>query len=167
MWPINYWKRKLLNNLPSFIDIFIVIGCNNLWKIIKNNLCEISSTTLYKIRNIEIASLDSRRDFTQCLCKRQSKFARPSSFLVFVPPTFLTRSSSVLFFFFFLFTRYTLSSSFSASFRNPRQSRRGFANTKTFLRRLKSLDSVALLLVRVSGLKRKTLRLPFSARYRI
>lgn len=121
---------------------------------------EISSNDISK------PSLDSYRDFITLISAKVN--ACPDSFLIFILPTFLTRSSPVFVLFLFIFLVYPLYAIVEfqrdASFRNPRQSRRGFANTKTFLRRLKSLDSVALLLAHVSGLKRKTLRLPFSAR---
>lgn len=113
---------------------------------------------------ISRASLDSCRDFITFISAKVN--VRLDSFLVFILPIFLTCLSPVLVFFFFcIYPLYAIVKfQRGAFFRNPRQSRRGFANTKTFLRRLKSLDSVALLLARVSSLKQKTLRLPFSVR---
>lgn len=73
-------------------------------------------------------------------------------------------------FFFFFYTaapatRVIVEFQRGTSFRNPRQWRRGFAGTKTFLRRLKSHSTRSPSFS--PALKRKTLRLPFFARYRI
>jgi len=120
--------------------------------------------------SISMLSFDSRRGCDSSAYKHQSKlphfFPRFCSFGE--PFTLGSISLSLLFFSIHVhYPLHTPSSSFrrDTSFRNLRQWRRGFAGTKTFLRRLKSHSTRSLFFS--SALKRKTLRLSFFVRYRI
>lgn len=97
---------------------------------------------------MSITRSDSRRG-RDSITLISVKANTPASFLVFILPA--TRSPSALYhprsFFVYTSARYTRHrrvSARGASFRNPRQWRRGFAGTKTFLRRLKSHSTRSL-----------------------